>query len=708
MRFVHRYHRYRVRLGVVGLMVPTMLVACGGGGDGGGGDGGTAGPGQTDSTVLSRFFVESFATFETAAQALITQDARYLRQQLAWFFDLNRNDVQDLPAEESRNTYPLQSAGVHYAHAAGLTGAGQTIAIIDDGFLTTHEAFAGKTVSVSGAPAVLNHGTMVASVAAGNSATMIGVAPGADLVLGSFDSFATRAAGTRLAEQRGAIALNNSWGFADTPVGSASYNSVFAGTAAQDYLSALRSYAQTGVVIFAASNTASDTRADLMAALPVMEPGLEAGWIATINGDAVMNGNDVVAAHRISAPCLEAAAWCLAAEGTWSGAVASGPNDYGLATGTSFAAPMVAGALALLGQAFPDLTPHQLRLRLLASADNEFTGFNATTTIELVPGFSRAISSEWGHGFLDVRAALLPIGPTTATMSDGVVYDIARPLVVEGMATGNAVARALRTVSFAVSDVFDAGFSLPAHLLVAERSQTDLSELLYRDWEGGVMPSCCGLASYFPESRVLGVGSDALTLAVMVPTPTSPAAGFGVMLGQNFDSDIGQFSVGLSMGNDHGALLPRGYADRHSTVLAAELAWTAPIGADMDLALAAGYGGTLAGGDASFNSASVTLGAAGVFSASDRLSLSAGLPVAVSRGRTSMTLPVMTRDGSARFQTVDVDLAPQEREMRLGVSYDYPISGAVGLNIGFAHARNFGHVAGKSSSGALVGFRIQF
>jgi hypothetical protein len=289
-----------------------------------------------------------------------------------------------------------------------------------------------------------------------------------------------------------------------------------------------------------------------------------------------------------------------------------------------------------------------------------------------------------------------------------VVHDITQPLVVEGMATGDAVARALSAVSFVVSDVFDTAFSMPADRLVAERSQTSLSELLYRGWDGGAAQTCCGLATYFPESRVLGVGSDALTLAVMVPAPMIPTAGFGVMLGQSFDSDIGQVSVGLTLGNDHGALLPRGYADRQSIVLAGELAWTAPIRSDMDLALAAGYGGTLAGGDASFNSASVTLGAAGVFAASDRLSLSAGLPVAVSRGSTSMTLPVMTRDGTARFQTIDVDLSPQEREMRLGVSYDYPISAAVGLNIGFAHARNFGHVAGKSSSGALIGFRIQF
>ena len=702
MPFLHGCHRWCRRFGRVGLLFPTVLIACGGGGDG------AVGSGQTDSSVLSRFFVESFAAFETAAQALITQDSRYIRQQLSWYFDQNQNGVQDLPAEETRNTYPLQSAGVHYAHAAGLTGAGQIIGVIDDGFLITHEVFADKTVSVSGAPAVLNHGTMVASVAAGNSAAMIGVAPGADLVLGSFDSFATRAAGTRLAEQRGAVALNNSWGFADTPVGAASYNSVFAGAAAQDYLSALRSYAQTGVVIFAASNTASDTRADLLAALPVMEPGLEAGWIAAINGDAVMNGNDVVAAHRISAPCLEAAAWCLAAEGTWSGAIATGTTNYQIGTGTSFAAPMVAGALALLGQAFPDMTPHELRLRLLASADNAFAGFNATSTVELVPGFSRAISSEWGHGFLDVRAALLPIGPTTATMSDGVVYDTSEPLVVEGVATGDAVAQALRSVSFAVSDVLDASFSLPADQLVVARGQTDLSALLYRDWAGGTTQACCGLASYFPESRAVGVGSDAMTLAVMVPEQHSPAAGFGVMLNQSFDSDIGKVSVALGMGRDHGALLPRGYGDRDSTVLAAELGLSAAIGPDLEIALAAGYGGTLSGGDASFNSARVTLGAAGVFAASDRLSISAALPVAVSRGSAEMTLPVMTRDGTTRFQSVDIDLAPQEREMRLGVNYDYPISGAVGVNIGFAHARNFGHVAGKSSSGALIGFRIQF
>ena len=85
---------------------------------------------------------------------------------------------------------PLQSSRVDYAHALGLTGAGQVIAIVDAGFRRTHEAFAGKSNTVTGNPASLDtpnddgpsHGTMVASVAAGNSNSMVGVAPRANLI----------------------------------------------------------------------------------------------------------------------------------------------------------------------------------------------------------------------------------------------------------------------------------------------------------------------------------------------------------------------------------------------------------------------------------------------------------------------------------------------------------------------------------------------
>ena len=89
---------------------------------------------------------------------------------------------------------------------------------------------------------------------------------------------------------------------------------------------------------------------------------------------------------------------------------------YAFAFGSSFAAPQVSGALALLGQAFPTLSPAAMHARLLASADNVFTSFVSAGEVHVLDGvgsgtFNHDYSTESDHGFLDIRAALQPSGP---------------------------------------------------------------------------------------------------------------------------------------------------------------------------------------------------------------------------------------------------------------------------------------------------------
>lgn len=698
------------------LAVSITLTACqtetGSGSSEGDGDGETSPP-PSDDAILNSFFVESFAPFETAAWQLVEQDPRYLLQKHSWYFDDNGNDRLDPATEQSYDTYPLVSSGVHFAHAAGLTGAGQIIAITDDGFLNTHEAFADKSIHEAGSLPVEDHGTAVASVAAGNSDKMIGMAPGADLAFGSFATFETRTEATRMAEQLGAVAQNNSWGFVDSPVSQTTFDKVFATAKSQDYLAALHSYAEAGVVIFAASNDRDNTQAGLMEALPLLEPGLKPGWMAVINGEAVMDGDDVVAARRISAACLEAAAWCLAAEGSWTGASASAPDSYSFKTGTSFAAPMVAGAMAILGEAFPDLSPHDLRIRLLASADNSFTGFTATGQVELVGGFFHDISEEWGHGFLDVKAALLPIGQTTATMADGSSYNIEDPLAVEGAATGDAVTRALKNVSLAVDDALAAQFSLPAERLVAERGQIAVADALRLNWETGTEAGCCNMASYYPATRNVGFQSEDITVNLMLPSGQTADDSFGMILGRDFDSDIGHISTRLSLGRDNGDLLPAWHSGGESTIMAVEMELTAPVTSGIDFELAAGMGATLSdsqdrGGGTSFNSATATMVSRDVFASADRLSVSFGLPVAVSSGSTEVTLPVTTRDGSTQFQAIGVDLAPAQRELRFAIDYAHPLGDTSEVLFSAGHSENFGNIGGRRSTGLLLGYRMHF
>ena len=78
-------------------------------------------------------------------------------------------------------------------------------------------------------------------------------------------------------------------------------------------------------------------------------------------------------------------------------------SQYFRMSGTSMAAPMVSGAVALLLQDEPTLNPDQVKYRLMTTANKTWTGYNASTV---------------GAGYLDIYAAVN--GTSTETANTGI------------------------------------------------------------------------------------------------------------------------------------------------------------------------------------------------------------------------------------------------------------------------------------------------
>ena len=337
---------------------------------------------------------------------------------------------------------------------------------------STHIELQGKTITTFDNSTFLTyngtgssafwHGTFVAGIAAGTygSGATMGVAPSASLHLHSFNANYQPtwwATGTTDAEGDSAVVQNNSWGFDDDSetggvfdiTNLTTYKTNNSKTAAETivhfqgqdtdsdgnfdigngtsqktwsvanwntYADALDSFQDTGVIVWALSNNDAKTNADVSAALPELFTDLKEAWIAVANID--IEGTSSKTYTLESAPCGATAEYCLGADG--HGISGPGGNDYDIdvggviydyetSTGTSFATPQVSGAVALLATHFPNHSPAPLTDRLLASAYNNWAAFGVDGTTTFGNGVQHGYSTDYGHGVMDIYAALQPI-----------------------------------------------------------------------------------------------------------------------------------------------------------------------------------------------------------------------------------------------------------------------------------------------------------
>ncbi|GLQ46757.1 serine protease [Dyella lipolytica] len=290
----------------------------------------------------------------------------------------------------------LSLTNTYAAQKQGYTGAGVVIGIVDSGIMPNNPAVAGRvlqefidvdpTTNNVNIPDVVGHGTWVSEIAAGAPFGQFagGIAPGASLVSARIiDDKAPDDNGStpptpvtgsdavplgQVNQQLisvGVKVMNNSWG-------GISWSSTDTATT-QAFDAAYTPFVVNngGLVVFAAGND-SQASPSTIASLPTVanDANLQKGWLVAV----ALNSNNPTQLDSYSNRCGTIAMnYCLAAPGDVivldKDTLASTTNPtYYIVEGTSFAAPEVSGAAALVWQAYPYFNNDLVRQTLLGTA----------------------------------------------------------------------------------------------------------------------------------------------------------------------------------------------------------------------------------------------------------------------------------------------------------------------------------------------------
>lgn len=272
-----------------------------------------------------------------------------------------------------------EQIGAPVAWERGLTGDGVTIAVLDSGIDGEHRDLEGtvtKVADFTGGDSVVDkagHGTHVASIAAGSGAASdgryTGVAPGASLMVGKVlgdDGAGTMSmaiAGMEWAAAGGADVINLSLGGPITPGDDPMSEAVNRLTSRHDVL----------FVVSAGNYSPWNPGMEFVTSPAAADSALSVG--ALQRPDSLWNGSR---RGRMDNNAIKPEIVAPGFNITAAGSSIAGYPAYVSQTGTSMAAPHVAGVAALLKQQHPDWGAEQLRAALTSTAaplDSYYTSY---------------------------------------------------------------------------------------------------------------------------------------------------------------------------------------------------------------------------------------------------------------------------------------------------------------------------------------------
>ena len=710
------------------------------------------------------------ADFETAAEALAEEYRAHPNYQTQW-------GLHHVNAANAYG-YANQLMGADVA-----PGAGVTIGFIDSGIDQNHPDFAGKTISeylVGGAEnetgEQFSHGTAVASVATAvrtlDEHSAHGVAWGADIAMfaiplgeGGGDyvpitaALLARSAPWWAAVFRGVLAWRDDDRSVDILNLSFGFDGVIDGYSEQELrdsfgqaISALAQADQADktILVWAAGNahgdpcdptaTAHCVDGEVNAVSVEVLPGLVAR-IPELQGHSIavvaLKPDGTIA--DFSNRCGIAAGNCIAAPGEDLRAAYLGPHPdtnvpvrgYADVRGTSFAAPFVAGGLAVMKQLFRDqLSSTELVARLFETADSE--GIYA----------DRAV---YGHGALDLRAATWPVGvldvPVAGNRADGPALALAATGLRAGAAFGDGFARSLTGREVAAFDALGAPFWFDLGGLTAATSAAAGRDLMAGHraflapqadgsfaagggeppapgphWRVGPLERRAGTAGHLAlAERALGVtltdrrvltGTAFTTDGSVGHTPVSGAA----LSWQPVHAPLGLHagwvsepaSVLGSSGSGAFGTLAGATAFAGAAAHAAVGGWRLRAGVELGAVSAAARHGIVTD-VAPLTTSAASVAASTPVGAGGELHLSVSQPLRVEAGRATLAVPTgRTKAGDVVHSVVSADLVPSGRQVDVTAQWDQPL--AVGeLRVGTVVTLQPGHRAAAAPEFLVLG-----
>ena len=480
------------------------------------------------------------------------------------------------------------------------------------------------------------------------------------------------------------------------------------------------------IEVWSAGNFARDRPAP-EASLPAREPAVRGHYLAVA---AAFWGQIADYSNRCGTlpgdwnPQAHGRHYCLTAPGEFRVATpnfnpATDPKDsdvhrYYVVDGTSYAAPLVAGGIALVMERFRgQLSNREVALRVVNTANN--TGIYADAAI-------------YGAGMLDLDAATAPVGEVstgTAAMQAG----LAATRLQTPAAWGDLGPR-LQGLEIAGFDSWNAPFWYPAQALA-------------HPYEPPLLPPRPGLDPVFEQTALLPqlrwFELDATgpqdrrrwRLAVANRAAADFDAGqTGFAVGQAWRWRTFGFSGGLPGGLRLGVLTEAGAnqgarpagafgaaANSQLAWLSREHAWslTRPGNGGwrlrLNYLLAAGRpdyprGALFKAGGSVYSSASIALERRGRGSLT-RLSLSQ--PLRAETGNGVLRYPIgRTRQGDWLYASHRFSLAPASRELRFGLRHHRPLPFGGNFALELAHALNAGHIAGRRRVQAGMSYHLSW